>query len=96
MKYKNEILSFSKVQYQNGVLGIQVMCQEGPFATLSTNLGVKPSEGCFWLKSWSENQQLAEFMVSNGYVVLTGKVAQAGYADAYEAKLTEKGELFVF
>lgn len=95
MKFKGETLTINLVKYRTNVLGIQLMCDEGAFATLSVNLEVKPSEGCFWLKAWSENEELAKFMLDNGYVELTGKVAQAGYADAYEAKLTNKAQEFI-
>ena len=95
MKFQNYNLKFNKAKYGNNVLAIQVMDTEdgAPYAILSVNMADQdPSDGCFWMKTWSENEELSKFVVQAGYVELTGKIIQAGYAYAYEAKLTKKGE----
>lgn len=62
-----------------------------PYCVLSVNMeGYVPDEGCIWLKSYSENEDIALFMISEGYLELTGKVLQGSYVNVPEARMTEK------
>lgn len=58
-----------------------------PAATATVKLGVEPSEGCVWFKSWSGNEGLLEGLVERGVIELTGKTTQAGYAEAQEGRI---------
>lgn len=58
-------------------------------AVLSCNLPGTPPllPDRFWLKSWSENEELARQLLDQGVIVLTGRKQATGYAYALEAKL---------
>ena len=46
-------------------------------------------EGEIIVKTWSENEPMAEFLIANGIATDTGRRAQAGYAEAWIMKLAE-------
>lgn len=60
---------------------------------ITVNLPGSPlAEGCFWLKSWGENEGLAIFLGKAGLVEYTGKVLDVSrWAQAIETR--PKGEL---
>lgn len=55
--------------------------------TATVCLPVKPSEGCVWLKGWSENEGVPAALVKAGIVELTGRKCDTGFTYAVEAKL---------
>jgi hypothetical protein len=89
-------VTFEEVQYQTGVPGIQAMTGFYPFAVLSFNASdecgytIHPDKGCIWLKDWSENAEIAKFLLDNEYVSLTGKQIPAGFVVYKEAKVESK------
>lgn len=89
-------VTFHEVKYYDGVPGIQVIADHEPFAVLSFNASdengytIHPDKGCIWLKDWSENAELAKFLLDNGYVSLTGKQIPAGFVVYKEAKVEDK------
>lgn len=87
------ILHFELGRYGNNVLAVQIFdAQDIPVSVLSVNIVDQiPEKGCFWLKSWSENTEIANFLIEEGLIELTGKTAKTGFALAYEARLTQKG-----
>lgn len=91
-KYKEEVLHFKLGRYGNGVLAVQILDADGsPYAVLSVNLEEKPLEGHFWLKAWSENAELARFLLEQGLIEMTDKVWTNGRVVSNEAYLTPKG-----
>lgn len=64
----------------NGALFVELWDDEGPYADVSTNLpessSLPPDE--FFLKSWSENEEIAKELIKSGMIVSTGKVAGMG------------------
>lgn len=52
------------------------------------------SEGCVFLKGWSENEGVIQALVNAGVVELTGRKVRAGYSFALEGRLlvNAKGE----
>ena len=84
---KGEVeLQFSK--YQNGSPAIQAFSLYGePEFTATVALDELPSEGCVFLKGWSENEGIPAALVKAGIVELTGRKLPTGYCEAEEAKL---------
>lgn len=92
-RYKEYVLHFSFAKYRTGGLAVLLTDNDGPFTTLSVNVeGVELQEGCFLLKAWSENEEIAKFLIDNGYIELTGRGVECGYSMAYEARLTDKAK----
>lgn len=46
-----------------------------------------PAAGCVWIKDWSENEGVLNSLIEAGIVEPTGRVAQAGYVIAQEARV---------
>jgi hypothetical protein len=52
-------------RYTDGNLAVQVLCSDGPFGTLSTNIdGVELAPDEFCVKTWSENDPWAMNLLS--------------------------------
>lgn len=63
--------------------------EHGDLATASVNLagyGYTPSEGCVFLKSYSENSGLLESLLRAGVVEQTGRYAHVGFVDVPEVR----------
>ena len=60
---------------------------EYPFAVMSVRLPQQPADGCFWLKDWSENDEIARQLIDEGYIELTGATVRTGFVVAKEARL---------
>ena len=74
----------------NGALAVQLMSPtEGAYATISTNLpeSAKLAPDEFFMKAWSENQEIAEQLIQKQIVLPTGKSVQSGYVNARSYKL---------
>jgi len=73
-------VSFSFDHYMNGGLFVGLVDEEGPYADVSVNLpesaNLPPDE--FFLKNWSENEDLANALIKSGMIVPTGKQASMG------------------
>ena len=84
---KGEVeLQFGK--YQNGSTAIQAFSLYGePEFKATVALDELPSEGCVFLKGWSENEGIPAALVKAGVVELTGRKIPTGYCEAEEAKL---------
>lgn len=59
-------------------------CAHNGFETFSAN------EGCVWLKDWSENEEIAKFLVKEGYFEFTGREIPQNFVVYKEARITEK------
>lgn len=81
-----------------GATAIFLVCMDPdeagePYCTLSVNMDLKPpAEGCFWLKDWSENEQIAEWFIKEGLVERTGRFMPSGFVTVHEVTITPKLE----
>lgn len=55
-------------------------------ARITVAMQLKPAEGCFWVKTWSENEGLLEELERLGLVERTGRFQPAGFANAIEVR----------
>ena len=69
--------------YKTGGTAV-ILNQDGQrFATLSVNFPeVELEEGEFAVKTWSENEQIAEDALASGLFIDTGKRIRSGYVGA--------------
>jgi len=92
-KYINEMVELVFAHYANDSVAIKGISLDGePMFTATVALDEKPSEGCVFLKGWSENEGIPEALVKAGIVELTGRRVKTGYCEAVEAKLLEHSE----
>jgi hypothetical protein len=87
------MLHFTYTRYASGNgLAIQLTCEDGePFATLSVNMPGEPlGEDEFFLKDWSENEEVAAAVRELGVFEPLGRFASSGYVvvQAYRAPKT--------
>lgn len=61
-----------------------------PLFTATVYLDEPPSEGCVWLKGWSENEGVPQALYDAGIVEFTGRTAQCSYATAIEGRLSKE------
>jgi hypothetical protein len=94
-EFNGEKLSMNdgKSYVGSGVKAVEITSDRMPYAMLSVNIDVKPQKGCFWMKTWSENAAISEFLAIEGYVELTrNKIEVSAHCWAYEARLTPWGQ----
>jgi hypothetical protein len=81
--------------FEDGSPCIELHDQFEPYARISfcahdgTNV-FPASSGCIWLKDWSENVDIAQFLIEEGYVELTGKQIPQQFVTYKEARITDK------
>lgn len=80
-----------------GATAIFLVCMDPdeagePYCTLSVNLDTPPSEGCFYLKDWSENEEIAQWFLREGLIEMTGAFKLTGHVEAHEVRITPKLE----
>lgn len=74
--------------YKDGSPALQVWDEDGPLATATVYLlGQPASDGCVWIKDWSENEGMLDSLTALGVIEPTGRTTQAGFATAHEARL---------
>jgi hypothetical protein len=84
-----ELLTLEVEAYQkNGVMAVVASNLDGQrYAVVSVNMEqADPEPGCFWLKDWSENQELAAALLRQGVIELTGRICITGFVQAKEAR----------
>ena len=88
IKFNNEELFIQQATYPNGKVAYELLTRKTfeRYGVLSVNLDTPNLEGYFWLKTWSENQKMAEFLAANGYLAASGRACTSGYAVAIEVK----------
>jgi len=77
-----ELLKFKIGEYPNKRVAIQLFIDsdDSPFATLTTNLPDKHlEEGEFFIKDWSENEEVAILCMASGLFKNTGKGVHSGF-----------------
>ena len=99
IRFGVETIFFKKEKYQaDRSLAICIMCEDGPYATLSTYLEGQMSvldSDEFFCKTYSENERVFSFLLEKGYIELTGKVVDNGYMEFPSAKLSSKANEFI-
>lgn len=87
-KYVDEEVELTFGHYEDSSPAIQGASLDGePLFKATVMLDEKPSEGCIFLKGWSENEGIPECLVKAGIVELTGRKVKTGFCEAIEAKL---------
>lgn len=74
-------------RYATGGMALLIQGDYGRVATVTVNLDTPPSEGCVWVKTWSENEGILEALVARGLLEETGRTMPTGYVSAHEARL---------
>ncbi len=93
----NSLVFLKKQTYvQDGSIAIFAEVAEGedkgaPEFIATVCLDEKPSDGCVWLKGWTENEGIPEDLESAGVVMLTNRIN--GATGAVEALLLESDYL---
>lgn len=65
--------------------GTALLIQRGYERVATVTVNLPPSEGCVWVKTWSEG--IFEEMVARGLLEETGRTMPTGYVAAREARL---------
>lgn len=88
-KYCNEDVELKLGVYGDGSLAMKGFSLYGEpmFKATVCVEGEVPSEGCVFLKGWSENEGIVECLVKAGIVELTKRVMPIGFCVAEEALL---------
>ncbi len=79
-------------KYMDGSKALQMvhMTPEGypePFMTITKWHEVKPADGCVWVKNYSENEGVADWLETNNIAVRTGNFIPTGFVILEEMKL---------
>lgn len=75
-------------KYSMGGTALTLCTESGELATVvSVYLDEHPSDGCVWVKTWSENVGVLEALSRAGVLRATGRTAPAGFATAEEAEV---------
>lgn len=97
MRYKNmNLKAYVLGQYQDGSMCIELQDDKGNYAMCISfcapdGEGIFPAdENCIWLKDWSENKEIASFLLEEGYVELTGKEIPQQFVTYKEVRITDK------
>lgn len=82
-------------KFEDGSLCIELHDEFEPYARISfcahDGVNVFPAnEGCVWLKDWSENTELAAFLLQEGYLELTGEQIPQPFVTYKQARITNK------
>lgn len=91
-------ITFTAEQYAAGKFGVQAWCEDEPYARLSVYMGNIPlAEGQFFLKDWSENERIADAMITEGLIerVQPPVIVTSGHVVAYAYEFTEHGKQYI-
>ena len=89
--YMGERVQLDFARYSNKRTVVQLNTMDGePFATATVNL-VKDTlaPGCVFVKDYSENEGMLQWLVDNKVVEATGRYVNCGFTEAPEARLLE-------
>lgn len=89
-KYYSGSCNLVRQRYRDGSISLSLETeQDGPIATLTTNIGAALGIGEFCVKTWSENEGIAESLIEQGVIVPTGRIVSNGSAVAPVCTLSE-------
>jgi hypothetical protein len=81
-------VSVRRDTYLDGTLALRLDDLFGPLATATVHLDhEQPSEGCVWIKDYSENTGILASLTEAGVIAPTGRVVQAGFTHVHEARV---------
>lgn len=84
-----------KGSYMDGTPALKVTDRDGiPWCTLTVyveggDMFIRPEEGEFLIKSWSENESTYDLLVKEGILIPTGREIQTGFVTAKVCKLSQ-------
>lgn len=94
-KFHKEAITFCFLQYAKGGIAVEARCATGVYAIISVNLPDAPPlpKDQFYLKSWSENEQIARSMIAEGIIEVVNPPvrAQLEFVTAEAFRFTEQG-----
>lgn len=86
-QYSNCFLMWGEYE-AGGRTSLQIFDIEGPITNITINLPEQPlNNNEIFVKSYSENEGMIDFLVKEGFVEDTGQRVQTGYVEAVVAKL---------
>jgi len=75
-------LKIIEEQYRNKRIALQIYDEEGPYCTLTTNIvGETLQPGEFFIKNWSENEEIAAAALNSGIFEDTGRRVNSGFIE---------------
>jgi len=90
----NEELTVIHCRYKNGREAVELVDADGEvYAHVSCNIvaAPPPSPGCFYAKTWSENEPLRAPLLASGLFEDLGVRVQTGFAEAELWKIHAEG-----
>ncbi|MFZ8932361.1 MAG: DUF4313 domain-containing protein [Bacteriovoracaceae bacterium] len=94
-KGKKLLLVQSYYVYGGPALGLmEVGKTEIPYCVLSVNVPapIKTKVGNFFIKNYSENEEIYKFLIEHGYLEETGHSIESGFVTIPECVLTDKAK----
>jgi len=90
-EFMGEKLRLLRSKYAvDGSLAIVVETEDGdPWASLTVNMRTLPPEGCFFVKTWSENEHITNLLRESEFFEPTGRGIPADYSTAEIWKMKE-------
>lgn len=87
-KYKDYTVWLEKHKYSNGRTALLLMDEEGQVACATVNLPeLNLHDGEVFIKTWSENEGMMEFLLDNNIIIDTGREVPTGFVVARVGKL---------
>ena len=89
--YMGERIELDFAHYSNSRTAIQLNTMDGePMAIATVNVAADvPAKNCVFVKDYSENEGMLQWLIENGIVRKTGKVVKCGFVMVPEAELLE-------
>lgn len=89
--HKGEILTIYETKYLGGAKAIELLdSNEEPYTRLTTNIpGTPLKENEILVKTWSENEEVADSALKSGIFRDTGKRVRSGWVEAQVWQMIE-------
>jgi len=91
IEYRGEALSLYRTSYESdpGVPALLLLVEETgePYCTLTVNLRKSTKKGEYTIKTWSENENIYNFLVNEEILSPTGVMIPTGFCKAAVCKL---------
>jgi len=90
-RYVDEKVSFVCGWYHDGSMAIRALSGYGEVVMTITVCVDEPApEGHIWVKSWSENEGILEWLIENGFVIDSDIIRPVNFVNVHLCELTEK------